>query len=301
MLYQQHERRFAQNRYVYPVVSRRSRGISLGINLNPDKVCNFDCIYCQVDRRSPGGEPFVDLPRLLEELEHALQLTLSGALFDLPKFQNTPAALRRLNDIAFSGDGEPTTYRNIDEVVGACAELKERAGAMDVKLVLITNASMFHRAAVQSALRILDAHQGEIWAKLDAGTEEYFRRIDRTLIPFDQILRNLRDAARQRPLVIQSLFMRVAGEPPPKEELQAYCDRLRWICSEGGKIRYVQVCTVARKPAEPYVTPLSDDEVDALCDLICRATGLPAEPFYSAGSALGVSKTTVPDRGTLAD
>ena len=49
-LHTQHERRFEANRFVYPVLSRRSKGLSLGVNLNPDKVCNFDCIYCQVDR-----------------------------------------------------------------------------------------------------------------------------------------------------------------------------------------------------------------------------------------------------------
>ncbi len=77
-------------------------------------------------------------------------------------------------------------------------------------MVLITNASMFHRPHVQRGLEILDANQGEIWAKLDAGTEEYYQLVERTPIPFQQILDNITAAARVRPLVIQALFMRVA-------------------------------------------------------------------------------------------
>jgi len=113
-LHTRHPRRFEENRFVYPVLSRRSEGISVGLNLNPDKICNFDCIYCQVDRTTQSETQFVETRQLLEELEDSLRLAASGELFEHPQFQSTPPALRRLNDIAFSGDGEPTTYRNFD-------------------------------------------------------------------------------------------------------------------------------------------------------------------------------------------
>src|SRR5258705_7098469 len=108
-------RRFAANRFVYPVLSRRSGGISIGVNLNPDKVCNFDCIYCQVDRRSEAETKFVGTEQLLAEIDHMLGLVSGGELFHEEPFRDVPSELRRLNDIAFSGDGEPTTYRNFDE------------------------------------------------------------------------------------------------------------------------------------------------------------------------------------------
>src|SRR5262245_17854382 len=101
-LHTQHSRRFEDNRFVYPVVSRRSEGISIGVNLNPDKVCNFDCIYCQVDRTTQSETQFVETPQLLQELEAMLSLAASGELFQHPRFANTPPHLRRLNDIAFS-------------------------------------------------------------------------------------------------------------------------------------------------------------------------------------------------------
>src|SRR4026209_2669605 len=99
-LFSRHSRHFRENRFVYPVLSRRSKGISIGVNLNPDKVCNFDCIYCQVDRRSEAETRFVELDQLLGELAGMLDFVTSGAIWDDPKFANVPMELRRLNDIA---------------------------------------------------------------------------------------------------------------------------------------------------------------------------------------------------------
>src|SRR5271169_2343387 len=123
-LFAHHERTFENFRFVYPVLSRRAHGLSLGVNLNPDKVCNFDCIYCQVDRTSAAETTFVDTRQLLDELDIGLRMILSGDIYHTNKFRQTPPELRRLNDIAFSGDGEPTTYRNFDELMAECAEIK---------------------------------------------------------------------------------------------------------------------------------------------------------------------------------
>ena len=283
-LHTQHPRRFEENRFVYPVLSRRSEGISVGVNLNPDKVCNFDCIYCQVDRTTTSETRFVEFDQLLVELEETLQLAAGGELFQHEKFKQTPEQFRRLNDIAFSGDGEPTTYRNFDEIIAACADVKQRLGLGAVKMILITNASMFHRPHVQRGLEILDKNNGEIWAKLEAGTEEYFQLVDRTTIPFQQILDNITAAAKVRPIVIQALFMRVHGQPPSPAELEAFCDRLNEITAAGGKLKLIQVYTVARQPAESFVSPLGDAEVDGIVSLVAEQTGLPAKAFYGTAS-----------------
>jgi len=294
-LHADHARLFDQNRFVYPVLSRRSGGISIGVNLNPDKVCNFDCIYCQVDRTRQSETRFVEIGALVEELRATLDLVLSGAIYEMEKFRDVPSHLRRLNDIAFSGDGEPTTYKNFDEIIEECVAVKNEVEARQspgrpthsssvihssFKLVLITNASMFHRPHIQRGLAILDANNGEIWAKLEAGTDAYYHLIERTPIPFRQILDNITAAARVRPLVIQSLFMRVNGEPPTPAELEAFCDRLNEITAAGGLLKLVQIYTVARRPAESSVTPLTDAEVDAIVELVQRRTGLHAIGYY---------------------
>lgn len=278
-LHESHPRSFESNRYVYPVLSRRAGGISIGVNLNRDKVCNFHCIYCQVERGGQVEQHAVDADRLAEELDRTIGLAVSGRLFEHPRFQAVPGPLRRLNDIALSGDGEPTASPEFGRAVEICAAARRRHGLNDVKLVLITNGSLLHRPQVRRALETLDANGGEIWAKLDAGTEAYYRAVNRSEVPWRRILDNLLEAARRRPIVVQSLWMRIRGEAPPAAELEAYCERLSEIVAGGGRIKLVQVHTIARRPGEAWAAPLSPAELDAIAELVRRRTGLNVAAF----------------------
>jgi wyosine [tRNA(Phe)-imidazoG37] synthetase (radical SAM superfamily) len=279
-LFTQHSRSWRDNRYVYPVISRRSKGLSIGVNLNPDKVCNFDCIYCCVDRTVPPAIREVDLDMLRVELHHLLELYKTGDLFDQPPFDKAPAHLRRLNDIAFSGDGEPTSFKLFPEACELAASSPRRAGLSNsVKIVVITNATLFHQPRVQRALEFLDHHNGEIWAKLDAGTEDYYRLVERTSIPIQRVLDNILLAGRERPIVIQSLFMNIHNQPPSDVEIDAFVQRLIDLRTGGCQIKLVQVYTVARGTAEIYVTPLDKPHVDAIAEKVCRA-GFNVEAYY---------------------
>jgi wyosine [tRNA(Phe)-imidazoG37] synthetase (radical SAM superfamily) len=235
-----------------------------------------------VDRTTPGGPSDVDLEVLAGELEELLQLVLSGELYQHEGFQAVPLALRRLNDIAFSGDGEPTTCPRFAEAVQLAADARKRHYLDSVKLVLITNATQLHKPRVRQGLDLLRHNNGEIWAKLDAGTQEYYQTIERTSIPLSRVLTNITETARQAPLVIQSLFLRLNGQPPSPAEQEAFCERLNEIVHGGGQIKLVQVYTVARKPAEAAVTALSHNEVDTLTELVRKRTGLLAEAYYGA-------------------
>jgi wyosine [tRNA(Phe)-imidazoG37] synthetase (radical SAM superfamily) len=279
-LFRAHPRHFDANHYVYPVLSRRARGVSIGVNLNVDKCCNFACVYCQVDRRERCGPRPLNPGLLAEELDHAIAMVISGGLFESPPFDAAPAAMRRLSDIALSGDGEPTLHPDFPRAVEVCAEARRRHALDDAKLVLITNASALDEEAVGRALAMLDANNGEIWAKLDAGTEEHYRGVNRSPVTFQRILDNLVQAARQRPIVIQSLFMRVCDRPPDDDELAAYVAQLRRIVAEGGKVKRVQLYTIARRPLESWVTALGDAEIDAIGDRVRRGTGLAVETFH---------------------
>ena len=267
-----HDRTWHENRYVYPVVSRRSKGLSIGVNLNPDKACNFDCIYCSVDRKIPGAAKNVDMKALRTELEQMIEIARTGAIFKVDPFNKIPAALQRINDIAFSGDGEPTTFAKFPQACRLAAELKDKAGLTDVKLIVITNATMFHRPIVREALAFLDQHNGEIWAKLDAGTTAYYELVDRTTIPFQRVLENLAWCCATRPTVIQSLFMRVHNAPPPAAEIAAYLERLQSLAA-AGRIKLVQIYTVARTTTEAYATALTQEELDGIAERV--RTGLP--------------------------
>jgi wyosine [tRNA(Phe)-imidazoG37] synthetase (radical SAM superfamily) len=278
--WRKHERRWKNNRYVYAVVSRRSRGVSIGINLNPGKTCNFDCVYCQVNRSLPPETRRVDLKRLSEELALILEAEKDGSLYDSRPFTILTRAERGVRDIAFSGDGEPTTFRRFEEAVRIAAEMRRRFGLDSTGLVLITNATYLDTPAVQKALRILDENNGEIWAKLDAGTEGYFRRVNRPNTDFNRILKNILDAARIRPVVIQSLWFRLQGEGPPVNEVETYCCQVNALLSGGGKIKYLQLYTIARDPSDPSVSPLSNDELDQIAGAVKSRVPVPVEVFY---------------------
>jgi len=277
-----HPRLYRDNRYVYPVLSRRAHGISIGINLNPDKICNFDCIYCQVDRTTPPVVRDVDEARLYDELKDTLRQAKSGALFEREEFRGLGSKEREIRDVTFAGDGEPPSYPNFSGVVRETIRIKKEEGFEALPINLLTNATLIDRPRVQEAMRLIDADGGAHWLKLDAGTEEYYGLVERTTIPFARVLENIAAAARVRPVVIQSLFLRLREAAPTAAEIDAWCGRLETIVKEGGAIRLVQVYTVARPPAESYVTPLSDQEVDGIAAAARRRLpGIAVEAFYS--------------------
>jgi wyosine [tRNA(Phe)-imidazoG37] synthetase (radical SAM superfamily) len=278
--WRRHEREFGDNRFVYAVVSRRSRGISIGINLNPDKICNFDCVYCQVNRKFSPAIPKVDLELLENELESVLEAERSGSLYEKEPFSVLAPEDRGVRDIAFSGNGEPTTFPRFREAVRIAAKARQSFGLSSVKLVLLTNATCLDKPSVRAALVALDHNNGEIWAKLDAGTEKYFRMVSRSAVPFQRILDNLLDASRARPIIIQSLWLRNSGAPPPLEEIEAYCKRLNDLLSAGGKLKGIQLYTIARNPVETSVSPLSRDELDRVAETVRSRVLTITEIFY---------------------
>lgn len=278
-----HRRQWRDCLYVYPVISRRSKGVSIGVNLNPRRECTFSCAYCQIDRSVPRGLHEVTLPVLRDELVLALRSAVNGQLWHEDRFRQTPEELRRVNDIAFSGDGEPTCLTNFDQAVQVAADVKSKLGLGGVKLVVITNSTQLDSPQVARSLPILDDHNGEIWAKLDAGSEKYFQHVNRPSggITLDRIVQNIIAVATGRPVVIQSLFMKLEGKPPSQAEIKAYCSRLKEIMAAGGRIKLVQVHTVARTPAETTVSALEDKAVDKIAAAVEKALGdVPVEAFY---------------------
>ncbi|MCE0498480.1 MAG: hypothetical protein LV481_11100 [Methylacidiphilales bacterium] len=275
-----HRRSYKNFHYVYPVISRRSQGVSIGINLNPDKKCDFNCIYCEVDRVSPARCHDVDIPVLTKELRKMLRIYQDGTLFEDEPFAGVPSSLRRLNDIAFSGDGEPTTCPVFERAVEAVWRVREDLGLDTTKLVLITNGSCLDRDGVRQGICRIQAGRNEIWAKLDAGTPEYYHLVNRSHVPYVWILKNIAEVARWCPVIIQSLFLRVAGKPPDEREIGAYAARLNEIWAQGGKILGVQLYTMARRAATSLATPLSNEELNRIAAQVEELTGLPYTLYY---------------------
>lgn len=271
---QNHSRVFNESLYVYPVISRRSQGLSVGVNLNPDKVCNFNCIYCEVDRVTPPRIRHVDLTVLRDELTRLIRFIKDGELARLPKFADVPELAMSIRDFAFSGDGEPTMVMNFDACVQLVVDIKQSENLPRAKIVLITDAAGLDKTSVQRGLTLMHAHQGEIWAKLDAGSEDYYRLVNRSHIQFSRILNNILITSRVRPIVIQTLFLKIRDTMMPRVELDAYCERLRGIVQQGGAIREVQAYTVARPTPEAFATKLAPAELEETARIIREQTGL---------------------------
>jgi wyosine [tRNA(Phe)-imidazoG37] synthetase (radical SAM superfamily) len=159
------------------------------------------------------------------------------------------------------------------------AGIKQAENLPHTKIVLITDAAGLDKADVQRGLEFMDANQGEIWGKLDAGTEAYFRQVNRTPIRFERILSNLRETARRRPIVIQSLFFQLKGQSMPESEQHAYCQCLNDLLQGGAQIKEVHAYTIARPTPEPWATRLTEQELSRIANRIRSATGLTVLEF----------------------
>src|SRR6266496_1680545 len=134
-------REFLNNRFVYVVVSPRARGLSIGVNMNPDKRCNFDCGYCEVNRKLAALEEKLDTDVMAEELRQTLARAHFGGLRGVPCYRGLPAELLQLRHVTLSGDGEPTLCPKFVEAVLAVMHVRAVGQFPFFKIVLITNAT----------------------------------------------------------------------------------------------------------------------------------------------------------------
>jgi len=267
--------------YCYPVISRRSRGLSLGVNLSLDQVCNFDCVYCEVDRKNPPNRTDIDLGQLEDEMKTLIELTVSKELFGAGPLGMAKIEHQRFNDMAFSGDGEPTAAAKFSQAVHVLAGLKKCFGLDEVKLVLITNATRFQDARAIEGVDALMENNGEIWAKLDTGTEEYYQAINRSNIPYNKIIDNLIFAGKRWPLIIQTLCLDWDGSPPLPHEIQQYINRIKYLLDSGTQIKGLHLYTAARPTPLPKAKPLSSVLLDEIAHSIKNEIpNVPLDVFY---------------------
>jgi len=249
-----HDRGSAGMAYVYPVVSRRAGGVSVGINLNINNACNWRCIYCQVPDLKRGGPPPVDMTRLRNELYALLADIVHGDFMT----RHVPEGMRRLNDIALSGNGEPTSAQEFAEVVGLIGEALTDYGLRDtVKTVLISNGSLMRKAYVQEGLEGIAALGGEVWFKLDRASQVGMRTVNGTEVRPEQVVANLKIAAGLCPTWIQTCLFALDGLPPSEGEVDAYLRLLGQLQSDGVPLRGVLLYGLARPPLQPEAPRLS--------------------------------------------
>jgi len=271
-------RNFLNNRFVYAVISQRARGLSIGVNLTPDKYCNFDCLYCEVNRDEPVHDRKVNLRVLSTELQDLLTVTFQGRLREFQGFQHTPEELLQLKAVALSGNGEPTLSPSFAEVVHEVIHVRSLGKFPFFKIVLITNASGLDLPEVRAGLRAFTA-EDEIWVKLEAGTQAYMDRVNRGNLTLKKVMSNILLIARERPVVIQSLFPLIDGEEPPSDEIEEYVHRLKELKTGGAQISLVQVYSAHRPPHRPICGHLPLKALSRIAQRVREVTGLKAEVF----------------------
>lgn len=268
-----HSRLWKDNTWVYPVISRRAGGLSVGINLNPDHKCSFSCAYCQSGPQDGHTSVAIDVDGVERELRQFLAFYECGEFAKCDFFGNVPADKKIIKDICLSGDGESTIVKEFPEVCKRMRKIqqefqtkysaKDPSGLGSFKLRLITNASRLGNDAVEQALDYLLESDGEIWAKLDAGTEEWYKKMNRSAVKFDTILANLEKIIKRSPICIQTMQCSIQGEEPSDVEVDLYIKNLERIYKANPKnFVEVQLYTVIRQTMIPDVLPLPKEFLD---------------------------------------
>ncbi|WP_301101771.1 radical SAM protein [Propionivibrio sp.] len=247
-----HSRESAGMTYVYPVVSRRAGGVSVGINLNVNNACNWACVYCQVPNLTRGGPPPINLELLEIELRRFLHDATDGDFL----LRNAPPKARRLVDVAFSGNGEPTSAPEFAEAVERVGGVLLEFGLLEsVKIRLITNGSLMHRPLVRQGIARIGALGGEVWFKIDRATADGIECVNGVRLTPEKIRESLLLCAELAPTWVQTCYFAIDGEVASETEQSAY---LELIESVKEKIKGVHLYGLARPSLQPDASRLSN-------------------------------------------
>lgn len=256
-----HRRDAAGMTYVYPVLSRRAGGISLGINLNVNNACNWACIYCQVPDLVRGGPPPVDLDRLSQECGELLDEIAGG------RFEGDTVTGARLADVAFSGNGEPTSAAEFGEAVDRVLSILDARGLKEsVPVRVITNGSLVHRTEVQAAFRRLGEAGGEVWFKIDRGTETGLAEVNGTATVPESIRARVALSAAAAPTWVQTCWFAIDGLAPSEAETTAYVDLVTSVASSVRGVHLYGIARPSMQPAAARLTRLDQITLEALAN-----------------------------------
>jgi wyosine [tRNA(Phe)-imidazoG37] synthetase (radical SAM superfamily) len=252
-----------QNGIIYGPVQSRRLGLSLGINLLPTeyKLCSFNCLYCQYGWTKKvtfaPGERLKDLPpaaAVATALEAALaKLSGSGTAIDA---------------ISICGNGEPTLYPALDEVVTKMKEIRDRCQPR-VKIAILSNSSTVGDPGVRAALDLVDVQI----MKFDAGSEEMFRQLNHPAAPvyMGEIVAGLKALKK---VFLQSCFVqgRVTNADP--DSVAMWMEKVREIHPLG-----VQVYTLDREPADKRIEKVGLTTLRWIAGEARWRAGVPAEVY----------------------
>jgi wyosine [tRNA(Phe)-imidazoG37] synthetase (radical SAM superfamily) len=248
-----HNRDVVGLKYIYPVISRRAGGLSIGINFNSNNACNWRCLYCQVPDLKRGSSPEMDFSLLKKELNYFLNEVLYGDFYQ--RF-NVPKEQQIIKDIAISGNGEPTSLKGFEQAIQFIGEC---ATALDIfpqaNFVLITNGSLMHRQEVQQGLKILNNYKSEVWFKLDSATSKGLSLINNTALSPQTQFANLITATNLCKTKLQTCLVNYRNQGLLETEKQTYLLLLKNLKKQTN-LNDIMLYTVARESLQPEATDL---------------------------------------------
>ncbi len=256
-----HNRELSGLKYIYSVISRRAGGLSIGVNLNVNNACNWQCIYCEIPNLTRGTPPPIELDLLEQELRFFLNEIIHGDYME----KNVSFEDRHLKDIAFSGNGEPTSAEEFPAVISIVKKLLEEFNLLHkIKIRLITNGSLMHQASVIKSVEMLKEMNGEVWFKVDAATEESIRTINQVNLKPHQILERLKNSANVCPTFVQTCIFSIDGKGPSKKDINAYIELINEVKSN---IQGVHLYGLARPSLQPQAKNLARINEEVLQDI----------------------------------
>ena len=263
-----HSRELSGLKYIYSVISRRAGGLSIGVNLNVNNACNWQCIYCEIPNLTRGSPPPIELNLLEEELRFFLHEIIHGDYME----KNVSAEDRHLKDIAFSGNGEPTSAEEFPEVILIVKKILEEFNLLHkIKIRLITNGSLMHKTSVIKGVEMLKEMNGEVWFKVDSATEESIKTINQVNLKAHQILERLRNSINVCPTFMQTCIFTIDGKGPSEKDVDAYLQLVGEVKTD---IQGVHLYGLARPSLQPQAKSLGRISDEALEDIAKKLRNL---------------------------
>ena len=257
-----HDRNIFNSKYIYPVVSRRSMGLSLGINLNTNNACNWQCIYCQVSDLTRGKPEKIDLKLLENELDKWLEDIVNGS------FLNECASHKvDFKDIAFSGNGEPTATTEFEPIVKIVLEKIDKFQlSKTIKLRLITNGSYLNKTNVQNGLGHMKAVDHEVWFKIDHVNPKEALKINRVNLSIASLKKNLKSSFSISPTIVQTCLLKINRELPSNNFVNEYIKFLEPYASQLKAIHLYSMVRPSQQKTDLQIDALDKSELQIIAD-----------------------------------
>ncbi|CAM8265497.1 COG0731 Fe-S oxidoreductases [Candidatus Methylopumilus universalis] len=253
-----HSRELSGLKYIYSVISRRAGGLSIGVNLNVNNACNWQCIYCEIPNLTRGSPPPIELDVLEDELRFFLHEIIHGDYME----KNVAIEDRHLKDIAFSGNGEPTSAEEFPQVILIVKKILEEFNLLHkIKIRLITNGSLMHKESVLKGIQVLAKMNGEVWFKVDAALEESTKVINQVNIKPQQAIDRLKRCSEICPTFVQTCIFTIDNKEPNNKEIDAY---IKLIDSAKKSIKGVHLYGIARPSMQPEAYRLGRVNINVL-------------------------------------